>query len=155
MKDDLGAPPDAAACVSAEVGEDANVDDDEGSIPNGTYTTTITREEALTTCPDLVPDEFPGEESTYELTLDDGDVTLLHQSGGERDITLTGTYTVFRDLFTLEAEPDKVSAQWAIDGSALTFTNMEAPFCGYEVVWTTHPWVLVGTATSSRSTWRA
>ena len=104
LKEQVGAPPDAAECVSAERATDTGAD--EASIPNGTYTTTITREEALTTCPDLVPDEFPGDESTYELTLDDGEVTLMHESGGERDITLTGSYTVFRDLFTLETESE-------------------------------------------------
>ena len=94
---------------------------DESSIPNGTYTTTVTREEALETCPDLGPDEFPADESTYELTLDNGFVTLMHESGDERDVTLTGSYTVFRDRFTFDADtdPDTFTAQWAIDRNAL------------------------------------
>ncbi len=77
----------------------------------------------------------------------------MHESGGAQDVTLTGSYTVFRDLFTLEteSETEHVGAQWAIDGNTLTFTNMEAPFCGYQVVWTTHPWVLVDAAESTAS----
>jgi TRAP-type C4-dicarboxylate transport system substrate-binding protein len=120
----------------------------ETSIPNGIYTTTVTRQDALETCPELVPDEFPGNESTYELTLDDGFVTLAHESGGQRDVTLTGSYTVFRDRFTFEADTDSdtFAVRWAIDDNTLTFTDMEAPFCGYDVVWTSHPFVLVDAA---------
>ena len=63
-----------------------------------------------------------------------------HQAG------FLGTYNVFRDQIELGDGAVPLVAHWTFDGTNLVFSDLENGRCDDEVVWTTHPWVLIGPA---------
>jgi TRAP-type C4-dicarboxylate transport system substrate-binding protein len=139
LKAKLGVKPDAPTCSGQPAAGHTGTRSD--AIPDGTYQMTLTDKESK---------KCPGDEGNtgarFELQMHRGQVQLFEQTaGGPREIADVGSYRIFRDRFELTesgAGGITVDMLWSFDGKKLTLTDMRNGFCGAEVVWTTHPWVL-------------
>jgi extracellular solute-binding protein (family 7) len=120
------------------------------AIPNGTYETTVTRDDWLAA--GRPEDDFaPGEgDSTFTMEFDDGELTLF---GPDGSVGFEASYTIFRDQLTAVSSVDLVRARWSLDGDELSFGDVvscegtEMALCSspdefdpYRAVWESHPW---------------
>jgi len=107
-------------------------------IPDGTYTTTITRE-------DVRRSGLRGEDDAaaqFMLVLKAGSFVLYRiEPDGGREIGIEGTYSLYRDRFVGTGNNgDVLRARWSVDGVDLRFTEFEPKDTPYSLVWGTHPW---------------
>lgn len=132
LKAEMAASAEAPACAA---GSDTGPSSSAAAIPNGTYETTVTREDWLRN--GVEDEDFKA--GVFTMILDSGELTLLEPE--TRDVGFAATYTVFRDQIEATG-PDTVNARWSFDGKRLRFTDIEAGV-PYVVVWGSHPWVRV------------
>jgi TRAP-type C4-dicarboxylate transport system substrate-binding protein len=145
LKQRVGAPPDTPTCAPAGVSDSTTEADDEAAIPNGTYATTLTGADILSSgCdPQNFPWQAPDDEIAFELTLGDGQLEQFESvNGDDPEPGWVGTYTVFRDQIEIQGDYS-IDARWTFDGTNLVLSDVETPNCADAVIWTTHPWVLV------------
>jgi TRAP-type C4-dicarboxylate transport system substrate-binding protein len=145
LKTEIAASAEAPACAASDSGGPASA-----GIPEGTYETTITREDYA--------DWGVEVENTGVFTLEFADgVVILRDPNGE--VGFQTTYTLFRDKFEAVGDPDTLTARWAFDGSKLEFEDFEVCSTGspcapldefnYHVVWASHPWARAESEASS------
>jgi TRAP-type C4-dicarboxylate transport system substrate-binding protein len=137
LKTEIAASAEAPGCPASGSGESSSA-----GIPEGTYETTITRDDYA--------DWGVEVENTGVFTLEftDGIVILRDPSG---EVGFQAPYTLFRDKFEAVGDPDTLTARWAFDGTKLEFEDFGACSTGspcvpldefnYHVVWASHPWV--------------
>jgi len=136
LKAETAASAEAPACAASDSGGSVSA-----GIPDGTYETTITRDDYADRG---VKDGNPG---VFTLEFADGTV-ILRAPGGE--VGFQAAYTLFRDKFEAVGDPDTLTARWALRGTRLEFKDLVA--CtgspcvplderNYEADWTSHPWV--------------
>jgi len=113
-----------------------------GGIPDGSYTTTITREDIRRAR--LTPDYKNAVEpqSQFELVINAGTFVLYEtRPGARRALGLEGMYSLFRDRFVGTASDGEVlRARWSFDGTDLTFTEFEPKRSAYSLTWASRPW---------------
>jgi TRAP-type transport system periplasmic protein len=139
LKTQIAASADAPACQS-DSGEPAAA----GGIPEGTYETTVTRE-------DWAAAGVNGDATgVFTMEFTDGALILREPNG---QVGFEAPYTLFRDTIEAVGDPDTVTAQWSLDGTRLTFKDVGSCIgtpCTpageanpYTVVWGSHPWMRV------------
>jgi TRAP-type C4-dicarboxylate transport system substrate-binding protein len=139
LKTQIAASADAPACQS-DSGEPAAA----GGIPEGTYETTVTRE-------DWAAAGVNGDATgVFTMEFTDGALILREPNG---QVGFEAPYTLFRDTIEAVGDPDTVTAQWSFDGTRLTFKDVGSCIgtpCTpageanpYTVVWGSHPWMRV------------
>ena len=136
LKEEIAASAEAPRCASSSE-EPASA-----GIPEGTYETTITRDDYVDWGVEV---ENTG---VFTLQFTDGTVILRDPHG---EVGFQAPYTLFRDKFEAVGEPDTLTAQWTYDGTKLAFKEFGACSTGspcvpldefnYHVVWASHPWV--------------
>lgn len=102
-------------------------------FPEGRFETTVTTDDWGDT----------GTERTvgvFTLVVDSEELTILEPSG---DVGFKGTFTVFRDQIEATDGRDTITARWSFDGEALTFTDVAPENSPFDVVWASHPWLMV------------
>jgi TRAP-type C4-dicarboxylate transport system substrate-binding protein len=118
--------------------------------PEGTYAMTLTAQDLADSgcaAPELVELARDGE-WYFETTLRDGSAEQWVWIGGpdgRQEPGWFGSYTVFRDRIELiESSGYTFTPRWSFDGTTLLLSDIDSEPCDGVVVWTTHPWVLVG-----------
>ncbi len=144
LKQEIAASAEAPACAASDSGGSASA-----GIPEGTYETTITRD-------DYAASGVEGESAgVFTLEFADGTVILRLPSG---EVGFQAPYTLFRDKFEAVGEPDTLTARWVVDGKRLEFKDFGActgspcvPLeeLNYHVLWASHPWVRAESKPSS------
>lgn len=139
LKQEVAASAEAPSCTSVSDPSRSAT----GGIPEGTYESTLTRD-------DWVQAGMDGDAAgVFTLEFTDGMVRLREPSG---EVGFQATYTLFRDKFEAVG-PETLTAHWSFDGKSLRFTDLGV--CGgsgcapsdevtpYHVVWESHPWLRV------------
>jgi TRAP-type C4-dicarboxylate transport system substrate-binding protein len=136
LKTEIAASAEAPACTASDSGGSATA-----GIPEGTYETTITRDDYAYWGVEV---EQTG---VFTLEFNDGTV-ILHDPRGE--VGFQADYTLFRDTFEAVGDVDTLTARWAFDGTKLEFKDFAACLTGspcvslgefdYHLVWASHPW---------------
>jgi TRAP-type transport system periplasmic protein len=139
LKTEIAASAEAPACTASDSGGSAAA-----GIPEGTYETTITRDDYAYWGVEV---EQTG---VFTLEFKDGTV-ILHDPRGE--VGFQADYTLFRDTFEAVGDIDTLTARWAFDGTTLEFKDFAACVTGspcvslgefdYHLVWASHPWIRV------------
>ena len=98
----------------------------------------------------------PELESYTELRLHDGLAEHYGRTnGGPLERGFIGTYSVFRDQMQIdESGGASFSVHWEFDGNRLVLSDLEFSHvvgegCDHVVVWTTKPWVLLDSASTT------
>ena len=98
----------------------------------------------------------PELESYTELRLHDGLAEHYGRTnGGSLERGFIGTYSVFRDQMQIdESGGASFSVHWEFDGNRLVLSDLEFSHvvgegCDHVVVWTTKPWVLLDSASTT------
>lgn len=115
-----------------------------GAIPNGSYTVTITRDDARRGGLSPEDDLSRLREKRFKLVLNSGAFVLYEvRPNGRTEVGFAGRYSVYRDRIDVIGDNgDKLAARWSFDGERLRF---ELPVKGaYGVVWGSHPWLRMG-----------
>jgi hypothetical protein len=115
-----------------------------GVIPNGTYTVTITREDAHRGGLSPEDDLSRLRQKRFRLVLNAGAFVLYEVHPNRRaEVGFAGRYSVYRDRIDVIGDNgDQLPARWSFDGERLRF---ELPVKGdYGVVWGSHPWLRIG-----------
>jgi TRAP-type C4-dicarboxylate transport system substrate-binding protein len=132
LKSQVKVSAEAPACESGSTSAS-----DEASPIDGTYETTVTRADWV--AQGLEPEA--NSVGVFTLVFEDGELTLF---GPDEEIGFEASYSAFRDQIEVEGI-DRFTARWALDGTTLTFTEIDFPGEGgglpYLVVWGSHPWV--------------
>ena len=137
LKTEIAASTEAPGCAASDSGGSASA-----GIPEGTYETTITREDYADWGVEV---EHTG---VFTLEFRDGVVISREPSG---EVGFDATYTLFRDKFEAVGDNDTLTARWVLDGTKLEFKDFGACSTGspcvpldefnYHVVFASHPWV--------------
>lgn len=147
LKDELGLTPDSVSCSTP--------DDQTGAapLPDGKYQATLTAADVAAGCRPGEPgaDNLLGRaqvDRTLELDVHGSTIVQTEYPMGKpelREPGWHGTYRTFRDTFELVEDGGvPLSSSFDFDGRRLLLTDMKTDFCDARVVWTEHPWVLVG-----------
>ena len=137
LKTEIAASAEAPGCAASDSGGSASA-----GIPEGTYETTITRDDYADWGVEV---EHTG---VFTLEFRDGVVISREPSG---EVGFDATYTLFRDKFEAVGDNDTLTARWVLDGTKLEFKDFGACSTGspcvpldefnYHVVFASHPWV--------------
>ena len=76
----------------------------------------------------------------YQLTLDHGSMELWVRVGGasaKRELGMTESYTVKGNQLTMGG----LTADFTLNGTTLTLSNIQGGECGDRAIWTTKPWI--------------
>ena len=113
------------------------------ALPDGTYTTRVTREDVRRGDIDHELESEIGKiaTSSAELVIKGGSlVQSMVRSDGRREVGVTGQYSVFRDRFSVSAtNGQEFSMRFTFDGKTLRFSDIK-PRGSYMVVWVSKPW---------------
>ena len=124
-----------------------DVDAGAAAVPDGTYTTRLTREDVHKGDVDheLASEAGLIARSTLQLTLRGGRlVQELIKPDGTKDVGVSGTYSTYRDRFIVRATVgDSFSARFSVTGDTLRFSDVE-PRGSYALAWQTKPWTRKG-----------
>jgi TRAP-type C4-dicarboxylate transport system substrate-binding protein len=125
-----------------------------GGLPDGDYTATITREDAVRELARIPRAERAAAglapagvsdivHSRFKLSLRHGTFALYQRhADGTLEVGIQGAYSLYRDRFVGRgSNGDTLRARWSFDGAKLRFSDFS--FRGaYRLVWASEPWVL-------------
>jgi TRAP-type C4-dicarboxylate transport system substrate-binding protein len=111
-------------------------------ISDGSYTTTITRDDVRRSGVPPENVDFVGPRQHFELVFKSGSFILYEtRPGGQRVVGLEGTYSVYRDHIVITAtDGDEIRARWSVDGTQLTFTDVTPKHTPESLTWGSQPW---------------
>ncbi len=143
LKDEVGAPPDTAACTSPE----ATITDSATAAIEGTYQWTITDEIALErgTPEDQTEELLATYPMTITVTLEDGQWTMSFVDDTGVSDTYRGTFTVVRDHIAFDwGDGFVLEFTFAVgDDGTITLTPAPGTPEGDAFVWSVVPWTQV------------
>ena len=146
LKKKVGAPPDRLDC--------SRDDKAAGAVPNGIYEHPVTPADVAHYCR---PDD---PSATAFSNLPATGLILQLQVNGEhlvqsgypvgrptaKEVGWIGTYRTYRNILELieDRHTGGVRLTWSLDGTRLQLRDWHEEDCAGEIVWTSHPWVKVG-----------
>jgi TRAP-type C4-dicarboxylate transport system substrate-binding protein len=143
IKAALAAPPDAVRACPRSPGEVVAL------IPDGAYTVTITRQDALRAGLPRSDDLAQIPRQQFRLVLHSGAFTLYELHSRPPTVGFAGTLSLYRDRIVATGDNgDALHARWSMSPRGLRFTDVTVPGAGrvndYSVVWGSHLWVKAG-----------
>ena len=82
--------------------------------------------------------------AVYDLSLDQGHLGLTVRLGGPRapaEPAFSGTFQVTDHQVVFGDSVAPLTADYTVDGRALTLSNLKGGECGDRAIWTTRPWI--------------